>query len=85
MIITTCSPQVLELSETFPEIRKEGAYWLVKFYAPWCGHCKKLEPVWVQVSQVLAKSEIQVRRVDCSRFPSVAAEFGIRGYPTIKL
>ncbi|TRY67032.1 hypothetical protein TCAL_03476, partial [Tigriopus californicus] len=54
-----------------------------QFYAPWCGHCKKLEPIFKHVSQSLAHDPIRVARIDCTRFPSVAVEFGIRGYPTV--
>ena len=74
--------KVLEVSDKFLPVRYDGL-WLMKFYAPWCGHCKKLEPVWKHVAQSLADTHVRVARVDCTRFSKVATEFNIRGYPTI--
>ncbi|XP_064466792.1 protein disulfide-isomerase TMX3-like [Ornithodoros turicata] len=78
----THGSKVLELSDRFLEVRHEGV-WLVKFYAPWCSHCKMLEPIWSQVAQSLVDTDIRVGRVDCTRFTAVASEFGVRGFPTI--
>ncbi|XP_050299858.1 protein disulfide-isomerase TMX3 [Anthonomus grandis grandis] len=78
------SSRVLELTDRFPEIRKETGLWLVHFYAPWCGHCKKLEPIWMHVAQALAKTNIKVGKLDAIRFPNVAQEFKTYGTPTIK-
>lgn len=74
--------RVLELSDRFLDIRKDGQ-WLVMFYAPWCAHCKRLEPIWSHVAQALHNTNIRVGRVDCTRFTNVASEFGVSGFPTI--
>ncbi|KAM9285932.1 protein disulfide-isomerase TMX3 isoform 3-T3 [Cariama cristata] len=77
---------VEDLDESFKENRKDDI-WLVDFYAPWCGHCKKLEPVWNEVGLEMKNmgSPVKVGKMDATSFSSIASEFGVRGYPTIKL
>ncbi|GBM39110.1 Protein disulfide-isomerase TMX3 [Araneus ventricosus] len=82
LIGTISSNRVLELSDRFLDVRSNGI-WLVMFYAPWCGHCKNLEPIWNQVAQSLVDTDIRVGRIDCTRFTSVATEFSVSGFPTI--
>ncbi|RVE48620.1 hypothetical protein evm_006691 [Chilo suppressalis] len=76
------SSRVLELSDKFIDISNDGM-WFVKFYAPWCAHCRRLEPIWAHVAQNLYNSPIKVAKVDCTRFTAVATHFKIRAYPTI--
>ena len=60
----------------------KGKNFYVKFYAPWCGHCKTMIPTWEELSR---KEEINVGKVDCTVHKSLATEYGIRGFPTIIL
>ncbi|OAD57572.1 Protein disulfide-isomerase TMX3 [Eufriesea mexicana] len=61
--------RVIELCDRFLDIHKDGQ-WLVMMYAPWCAHCKRLEPIWAHVAQHLYATSIRVGRVDCTRFTS---------------
>lgn len=67
----------------FLEIHKQGK-WLIEFYAPWCGHCKKLEPIFLKVHNSLRNSDVKVAKIDATRFSAVSSQFDVRGFPTIK-
>ena len=56
--------------------------WMVEFYAPWCGHCKNLEPIYEEVATAL-KGEVNVAKVDASKERAIGSRFEIRGFPTI--
>jgi protein disulfide-isomerase-like protein len=58
--------------------------WLIEFYAPWCGHCKKLAPVYEEVATGL-KGKVNVAKVDATVNKNIGTRFGVKGYPTILL
>ncbi|XP_040042015.2 protein disulfide-isomerase A2 [Gasterosteus aculeatus] len=71
----------------FDRALSENRYLLVKFYVPWCGHCKKLEPIYAEAAGKLKEegSEIRLAQVEATEEMELSTEFEIQGYPVLKL
>ncbi|XWS23371.1 hypothetical protein CRYUN_Cryun28dG0008100 [Craigia yunnanensis] len=80
--------KVLELDESnFDSAISSFDYILVDFYAPWCGHCKRLSPQLDKAAPILAglKEPIVIAKLNADKFTSLARKHEIDGYPTLKL
>ncbi|XP_050383395.1 protein disulfide isomerase-like 2-3 [Argentina anserina] len=70
-------------SKNFDElVVKSKELWIVEFFAPWCGHCKKLAPEWKRAAQNL-KGKVKLGHVDCDAEQSLMSRFKVKGFPTI--
>ncbi|CAI5942404.1 unnamed protein product [Closterium sp. NIES-65] len=80
-------PGVLELNpgNLHAALRRRPTF--LMFYAPWCPHCKRMEQAWADLAGRLKDLDfnVQVARVDAYRYPQLAEEFQIPGFPTLVL
>eukprot|EP01057_Protomagalhaensia_wolfi_P000509 Protomagalhaensia_wolfi_Nauph_80__508@NODE_1287_length_1612_cov_11_752702_g961_i1_p1_GENE_NODE_1287_length_1612_cov_11_752702_g961_i1NODE_1287_length_1612_cov_11_752702_g961_i1_p1_ORF_typecomplete_len315_score68_39Thioredoxin/PF00085_20/92Thioredoxin/PF00085_20/1_9e31Thioredoxin/PF00085_20/9_1e02Thioredoxin_6/PF13848_6/4_3e03Thioredoxin_6/PF13848_6/0_16Thioredoxin_6/PF13848_6/7_8e06TraF/PF13728_6/3_3e08TraF/PF13728_6/1_4e02AhpCTSA/PF00578_21/8_4e07Thioredoxin_8/PF13905_6/0_00026Thioredoxin_8/PF1 len=79
--------RVVELSsDDFDEVIMADTQnvWFVKFYAPWCGHCKALAPTWDEMAKEL-EGKVKVAKVNADRDKTLAARFQVQGFPTLIL
>merc|ERR1712107_14827 len=61
--------------------------WFVKFFAPWCGHCKQMAPAWESLARDVRVQnwDVTIAEVDCTVSQDVCARYGASSFPTIKL
>ena len=69
---------------TFSEIVNKEQPVLVDFFATWCGPCQTLAPILKQVKDELCDS-ISVIKIDVDKNQAIAAQFQVRGVPTMLL
>ncbi len=58
---------------------------LVKFYAPWCGHCKRLAPIYDKLANFYSEKNKRIKFVEVDATTNEIPGFIIEGYPTIYL
>lgn len=66
---------------------KENRPAFIKFYAPWCGHCKKLAPDWDTLTSEYADSDkVFIGSVDCTSDEGkpVCNKYNVKGYPSLQ-
>jgi len=66
----------------FDETISSNDFVLTMFYAPWCGHCKTLKPLFEEAAQK-TKGKYILSKVDCTVENDLCTKFSVRGYPTV--
>lgn len=69
--------------DTFAHFVMDKPLVMVEFYAPWCGHCKKLAPEYKKAAEKLKSSGLVLAKVDGSKEGELAREHFIQGFPTL--
>mmetsp|Transcript_7214 Transcript_7214/g.10753 ORF Transcript_7214/g.10753 Transcript_7214/m.10753 type:complete len:125 (-) Transcript_7214:80-454(-) len=76
----------IKSTDDFEALAQDGRHTFVKFYAPWCGHCKRLAPTWTDLAkQYEGHEKVRIAKVDCTQQKDICTQQGVRGYPTLKM
>lgn len=85
LLLLLAQASALQLTPDNWDSSVAGKSVFIKFFAPWCGHCKKMKPAWDKLMKEFEDSEILVGDVDCvGSGKPLCDKVGVQGFPTIK-
>lgn len=86
LAVLCSASNVIDLTkDNFDEIINGDRAAFVEFFAPWCGHCKSLAPVWDQLGDAFSHvKDVVIAKVDADSERDLGSRFGVQGFPTLK-
>jgi thioredoxin 1 len=69
----------------FEELKKTNGYYLIDFYAVWCGPCKVMSPIIDTLSLEESLKSVQFLKCDVDDQPEIAELFSVSSIPTFYL
>ncbi|CCE65642.1 hypothetical protein TPHA_0M00670 [Tetrapisispora phaffii CBS 4417] len=79
---------VLSLDQFYDACNSNSSYTVVKYFTTWCSHCKKLAPVFDELSEIYLNDEtspnIKFLDVDCDMFGSTICA-KLPGFPVVQV
>lgn len=77
---------VHELNSTnFLQFNHTNSHYFLEFYAPWCGHCKQLSPIYSSAAKEAYKKNLNFKfaAINSEENEALSIKFQIKNYPTI--